>query len=79
MKPEALDYHQTLIVTYALLETLNRADTCGAQPWQYTDDARKTFEHDKQIALNLGGRKMFELWCETNELDLTLADRNDEC
>ena len=76
-----MTYHQMIKQFLAMLTLLNTADSDdnkGAD-WLEPVDASQRLGAFGDLAaalVQLAGDEIYEHWCETNEVDLTLANRN---
>jgi len=73
-------YHQTIKTLFDLLAQANLADSdCDEkQQWQRAYDARQSnyFGHVASSIVWIAGQEIYDHWCECNEIDFTLASRN---
>lgn len=69
---------------FAMLTACNAADSDAAESWQHPDDSLERFRergnggafgHLARALVSLAGQPIYEYWCETSEVDLTLANR----
>lgn len=72
-------YNSTIQDLFTMLDRANIADTEDKQAWQRSIDAtqaRGYFGHLAKAVIAIAGQPIFDHWCETNEIDFALADRN---
>ena len=73
-------YHQTIKTLFDLLDQANLADSYSdkKQQWQRFGDAsqRDYFGHIANSIIAIAGQDIYDLWCDRNEIDFTLATRN---
>ncbi len=72
-------YHQTIKALFGLLAQANLADSDSdhKQQWQRAWDAsqREYFGHVADSIISIAGQDIYDHWCNTNEIDFTLATR----
>ena len=73
-----MSYEETIKTLFELLKLANSADSDNCQPWQQSIDANqragffgKIYDSIQAIA----GTEIIRHWCETGEVDCTLATR----
>jgi hypothetical protein len=73
-------YHQTIKTLFDLLAQANLADSDSddKQQWQRSWDARQSnyFGHVASSIVWIAGQEIYDHWCDCNEIDFTLASRN---
>ena len=73
-------YHTMINQLFALLSLLNTADSdVKGEPWLVCDDSSQrvgAYGDVNKALVKLAGQAIVDYWCETNEVDLTLAIRN---
>jgi hypothetical protein len=75
-----MTYHQMITHLFAMLTLLNTADSDdNAVEWLQPVDASQRLGAFGDLAaalVQLAGDEIYEHWCSTSEVDLTLANRN---
>ena len=67
-------YEQTILNLVEMLSLANAADSDNAEEWQKPNDARIMFNGLRDALIAIAGQEFFDYWCETNEIDFTLAE-----
>lgn len=74
-----MTYHQMITHMFAMLTLLNTADSDERADWLQPVDASQRHGAFGDLAaalVQLAGDEIYEHWCSTSEVDLSLANRN---
>ena len=72
-------YHQMITQLFGMLSLLNTADSDEREEWLQPVDASErhgAFGDLVAALVQLAGDDIYEHWCRTGDVDLTLANRN---
>jgi len=73
-----MSYLETVTALFSLLETANLADSDKSADWQESNDAcggSLYYGTLRDAIINIAGMAIVNHWAETNEIDLSLANR----
>ena len=76
-----MKYQDTIRTLFRQLAQANQADSNNAEAWQQPDDANQQdglYGHLRSAIIAIAGEAIVEHWAKTNEVDLTLANRQEQ-